>query len=65
MDFTLIICMVSSMMSCFWYLNNGASFHMTGDKNIASAFEEKELKIRIEMGDNERCSVSGMDTVSF
>ena len=32
MDFTLIACMVSSMMGCDWYLDNGASFHMTGDK---------------------------------
>jgi len=65
MDFTLIACMVSLMMGCVWYLDNGASFHMTGDKNVFSALEEKDLKMRIEMGDNERYSVSGVGTVDF
>ena len=41
MDFTLIACMVSSMMGCVWYLDSGASFHMTSDKNLFSALEEK------------------------
>ncbi|MCY6488406.1 hypothetical protein, partial [Actinobacillus pleuropneumoniae] len=65
MDFTLIACMVSSMMGCVWYLDSGASFHMTGDKNLFSALEEKDLKMRIEMGDNRRYSVSGLGTVTF
>eukprot|EP00253_Pinus_taeda_P024352 PITA_24352 len=55
MDFTLIACMVSSMMGCVWYLDSGASFHMTGDKNLFSTLEEKDLKMHIEMGDNGRC----------
>eukprot|EP00253_Pinus_taeda_P012445 PITA_12445 len=54
MDFTLIACMVSSMMGCVWYLDSGASFHMTSDKNLFSALEEKDLKMHIEMGDNRR-----------
>ena len=65
MDFTLIICMVSSMMGCVGYLDNGASFHMTGDKNLFSALEEKDLKMRIEMGDDGRYSVSRVGTVAF
>eukprot|EP00253_Pinus_taeda_P014515 PITA_14515 len=65
MDFTLIACMVSSMMGYGWLLDNGASFHMTGDKILFSTLEEKDLKIRIELGDDERYSVSGVGTVSF
>ena len=65
MDFTLIACMVSSMMGCVWYLDSGASFHMTGDKSLFSALEEKDLKISIEMGDDERYSVSRVITVTF
>ena len=34
MDFTLITCMVSSMMGYVWYLDSGASFHMISDKKI-------------------------------
>ena len=58
MEFTLIASMVSWMMGCVWYLDNGASFHMTGDKNLFSALEEKDLKMRIKMGDDGRYSVS-------
>jgi len=65
MDFTLIACMVSSMMGCVWYLDNGASFHVTIDKSLFSALEEKDLKMRIKMGDDGRYSVSGVGMVAF
>ena len=47
MDFSLITCMVSLMMGCVWYLDSGASFHMTGDKILFSTLEEKDLKMCI------------------
>eukprot|EP00253_Pinus_taeda_P024794 PITA_24794 len=65
MDFTFIAFMVSSMMGCVWYLDSGASFHMTGDKKLFSALEEKDLKMRIEMGDVGRYSVSGVGMIYF
>eukprot|EP00253_Pinus_taeda_P009942 PITA_09942 len=65
MDFTLIACMVPSMMGCVRYLDSGASFHMNGDKNVFSALEEKDLKMHIEMDDDERYSVLGVGTVAF
>jgi len=42
-DFTLIKCMVSSMVGCVWYLDSGASFHMTNNKSLFSTLEEKGL----------------------
>ena len=65
MDFTLIACMVSSMMGCVWYIDSGASFHMTNDKSLFSTLEEKDLKMRIEMDDDKRYNVSGVGTVAF
>jgi len=65
MEFTLITCMVSSMMGCGWYLDSGASFHMTDDKSLFSTLEEKDLKMCIEIGDDERFSVSRVATISF
>eukprot|EP00253_Pinus_taeda_P005812 PITA_05812 len=60
LDFNLIACMVSSMMGCGWFLDSGASFHMTSDKSLFSTLEEKDLKIIIAMGNDEKYSVSGL-----
>eukprot|EP00253_Pinus_taeda_P022617 PITA_22617 len=65
MDFTLITCMVSSMVGCVWYLDSGVSLHMTGDKSLFSTLEEKDLKMRIEMGDDRKCNVSAVGMVAF
>ena len=43
LDFSLIACMVSSMVGCVWYLDSGASFHMSGENNFFSTLEEKDL----------------------
>ena len=43
LDFTLFACMVSSMVGCGWFLDSGASFHMTNDKSLFSTLEEKDL----------------------
>jgi len=43
LDFTLIACMVTSVMGSVWYLDSGASFHMTGNKEFLSDLEEKVL----------------------
>eukprot|EP00253_Pinus_taeda_P019357 PITA_19357 len=48
-----------------WELLCGVSFHMTGDKKLFSALEEKDLKMCIEMGDTRRYSFSGKGTLSF
>eukprot|EP00253_Pinus_taeda_P021784 PITA_21784 len=46
-------------------IESGASFHMIGDKKLFSALEDKDLKMHIEMGDNERYSVLGVGMVAF
>ena len=53
------------MMVCVWYLDSGASFQMTSDKNLFNALEEKDLKMHIKMGDDGRYSFSGVGTVAF
>ena len=64
-NFTLIACMVSSVMGLVWYLHSGASFHMTGNTKYLSILEEKDLKIHIEIRDERRYSATGISIVTF
>jgi hypothetical protein len=65
LDFHLIACMASSALGLVWSLDSGTSFHMTGDKELFSDLEEKDLKMHIEMGDNGRYSVTDIGTITF
>ena len=42
------------MMGSVWFLGSGAYFHMTGDKDLFSDLDEKDLGVHIEMGDDGR-----------
>eukprot|EP00253_Pinus_taeda_P027300 PITA_27300 len=53
------------MVGCVWYLDSGASFHMTGNKSLFITLKEKYLKMRIEMGDDGKYCVSGEGMVVF
>jgi hypothetical protein len=64
-DFSLIACMASIALGSVWYLDSGASFHMTGDKEIFSDLEERDLKIHIEMGGDGRYSATSIGTITF
>jgi hypothetical protein len=65
LDFSLIACMASSALGLVWYLDSGASFHMTRDKDLFSDLEEKDLKIHIDMGDDGRYSAIDIGTITF
>jgi hypothetical protein len=65
LDFSLIACMASSSSRYVWYLDSGASYHMTGDKESFSDLEEKDLRMHIEMGDDGRYSETCIGTITF
>ena len=52
-------------MGSVWFLDSGASFHMTGDRDLFSDLEDKDLGVHIEMGDDGRYSVTSIGTISF
>jgi len=64
-DFTLIICMVSTIMRILWYLDLGASFHMTGCREFFSDLEENYLQMHIDMGNEGRYTTIDVDTITF
>ena len=53
------------MMGSVWFLDSGASFHMTGDKYLFTDLDEKDLGVHIEMGDDGRYSATGIGTIFF
>ena len=57
--------MVSYIVGCVWYLDSGVSFHISGDNNIFSTLEEKDIRMRIKMGDDGKYRVSGEGTIVF
>jgi hypothetical protein len=57
--------MASSASGLVWYLDSGASFHMTGDKESFIDLEEKDLRMHIEMGDDGRYNATGIGTITF
>jgi hypothetical protein len=65
LDFALISCMASSASGSVWYLDSGASFHMTGDKESFNDLEEKDLRIHIEMGDDGKYSATHIGNIAF
>ena len=64
-DFYLITCLVSSSMGLVWYLDSDVSFDMTGDKELFSDLEEKDLQMHTEMGDDGRYSATDIGTITF
>eukprot|EP00253_Pinus_taeda_P002857 PITA_02857 len=65
LDLLLITCLVSSVMGSVWFLDSGASFHMTGDRDLFSDLDEKDLGVHIKMGDDGRYSAIGIGTIAF
>lgn len=57
--------MVSSMMGYGWFLDIEALFHMTDNKSLFITLEEKYLQMRINMGNDEKYTVSGMGMLLF
>ena len=53
------------MMGSLWFLDSGASFHMTGDKYLFTDLDEKDIGVHNEMGDDGRYSATGIETISF
>ena len=65
LDFLLIACLVSSVTGSVWFLDSGASFHMTGDRDLFTDLDEKDLGVHIEMGDDGRYSATDIGAISF
>jgi hypothetical protein len=64
-DFCFIACMSSTVVSGMWFVNSGASCHMTGRKEWFTRLQEGGVNLVIELGDDRRYKAQGDGTVSF
>ena len=64
-EFFLIACMASTTGSNIWYIDSGASSHMTGQKRFFRDLQEGGTGIHVELGDDARYRAQGVGTVSF
>ena len=64
-EFCLIACMASTTGSSIWYIDSGASSHMTGQKRFFKDLQEGGTGIHVELGDDARYQAQGVGTVSF
>lgn len=53
------------MSTDVWYIDNGASAHMTGVREHFSSYREEQMDFQITMGNRMKCTPLGRGTVAF
>ena len=48
-----------------WYMDSGASCHMTKARDLFNSFSEDDSDLHIQLGDNTKYAVRGQGTVQF
>ena len=65
-EFSLIACLSAcSGSSRDWYIDNGASAHMTGVREVFSEITERGIDFEVELGDDMVVRAVGKGTVAF
>ena len=64
-DFFFITCMSSAVVSKFWFVDSGASCHMTGHKEWFTRLHEGGVNLVIDLGDDRSYKAQGVGIVSF
>ena len=60
-----VTCLASSASSEVWYINSGASWHMTGIRECFSNYQEERMNFQIIMGNKAKCTPVGRGIVVF
>ena len=55
----------ASTTSSTWYIDSGASSHMTGDRDMFTEMFESELEMEVVLGDDTVVRVVGRGTARF
>ncbi len=60
-----VACMTSSASLEVWYIDSGASWHMTRIQEYFSDFQEEKMNFQITMGNKAKCTPVGKGTIVF
>jgi hypothetical protein len=62
----MVSCLSSNIVSSVgWYVDSGASRHMTYDRSLFNRFQEQEGGMSVELGDDATYPVRGVGSISF
>jgi hypothetical protein len=65
-DFSLVSFLSTSTTTrSAWYLDNGASHHMTEAQELFSSLMERDSYVHVELGDDAKYAVKGEGTITF
>ena len=60
-----VACLAGSASSEVWYIDSGASRHMTGIRECFSDYQEERMNFQITMGNKAKCTPVGRGTIVF
>ena len=60
-----VACMTSAASLEVWYIDSGASWHMTGIRECFSEYREEKMNFHITMGNKAKCTPVGKGTIVF
>ena len=60
-----VACVSSSVLSEVWYIDSGASWHMTRIRECFLDYQEERMNFQITMGNKAKCTPVGRGTIVF
>ena len=61
----LFLNLLSTTPPSVWYIDSGASAHMTGVRECFSSYQEEHMNFQITMGNKANCTLVGRGTIIF
>jgi hypothetical protein len=64
-EFLLVSCLSGTDSSSAWFMDSGASHHMTRTHELFTSISEGDSELHVELGTHTKCGVEGVGTVRF